>query len=131
MSHPKMCAPMAALWASGIVDRNSIVKYEMHSLASSSKRPSGEGTIAAVGQASIQRVQVPQRSGGGASEASGSIESVVRSSPRKNHDPSCWLMRQVFLPIQPNPACLAIERSSRGAVSTHTLDLNISISNSL
>ncbi len=76
---------MEALCDSGIAERNSMVKYEMQSRASSSNWPSGEGTMAAVGQASMHRVQVPQRSGGG---ASGSSSSVVKSSPRKNHDPS-------------------------------------------
>ena len=52
----------------------------------------------------MQRVQVPQRSGGG---ASGCNSSVVMSSPRKNHDPSGSLIRQVLRPIHPSPACRA------------------------
>ena len=60
--------------------------------------------MAAVGQASMQRVQVPQRSGGG---ESGSRSRVVSSSPRKNHEPAYWLIRQVFCPIQPSPASRA------------------------
>ena len=43
------------------------------------------GTMAAVGQASIQRRQVPQRSGGG---RSGAISIDTSNSPRKNHDPA-------------------------------------------
>ena len=101
----------------------------MHSLASSSNRPSGEGTIAAVGQASMQRVQVPQRSGGG---ASGSRSSVVSSSPRKNHDPSFWLIRQVFLPIHPSPACLRQRTLQQAARYRRRLAIrNCSISSSL
>ena len=53
--------------------------------ADRASRPS-PGTMAAVGQASMQRVQVPQRSGGG---ASGAISSDTSSSPRKNHEPCC------------------------------------------
>jgi cyclic pyranopterin phosphate synthase len=41
-------------------------------------------TMAAVGHASTQRMQVPHRSGGG---ASGTISSETSTSPRKNHDP--------------------------------------------
>src|SRR5260370_2387369 len=92
----------------------------MHSLESRAYMPPS-GTIAAVGHASIQRVHVPQRSGGG---ESGSISSETSSSPRKNHEPIGWLMRQVFLPIQPSPARRAYVRSSSGAVSTQILYSN-------
>src|SRR5208282_2929039 len=46
---------------------------------------------ACVGQASRQRVQLPQRSGGGGSpgESVGSKARVVTMTPRKSHDPSC------------------------------------------
>jgi hypothetical protein len=60
--------------------------------------------MACVGHASMQRVHVPQRSGGG---ESGSISIDVRISPRNTHDPISWLIRQVFLPIQPSPAIRA------------------------
>ena len=59
---------------------------------------------ALVGQASIQRVQVPQRSGAG---RSGVSSSEVRITPRKSQEPICWLMMQVFFPIHPTPAYLA------------------------
>ncbi len=89
--------------------RSSIVKYEMHR-RESTVNPGPAGTMAAVGQASMQRVHVPQRPGGGASAASAasaSIASETSSSPRKNHEPPAWLMRQVFFPIQPSPAMRA------------------------
>ena len=73
------------------------------------------GTMAAVGHASMQRVHEPQRSAGG---WSGARSSDSNSSPRKNHEPRAWLIRQVFLAIQPRPACRAYARSSSGAVST-------------
>ena len=76
-----------------------MVRYEMQRRESTCQ-PSDEGTMACVGHASMQRVQVPQRSGGG---APGSRSSDVTISPRKNHDPSGSLIRQVFLPIQPKP----------------------------
>src|SRR6266436_1780357 len=79
------------------------------------------GIIAVVGHASMQRVQVPQRSGGG---EAGEISSETRSSPRKNHEPISWLIRQVFFPIQPSPARLAYARSSSGAVSTQIFQSN-------
>ena len=80
-----------------------MVKYAMHSRESIVQAGPGgaAGTMAAVGHASMQRVHVPQRSGGGAS-ASRSSESS--NSPRKNHEPFSWLIRQVFLPIHPSPA---------------------------
>ena len=59
---------------------------------------------ASVGQASRQAVQVPQRSSAG---SAGVSSSEVRMTPRKSHEPSCWLMMQVFLAIQPMPAYLA------------------------
>src|SRR5437870_6536164 len=77
-----------------------------------------EGTSASVGQASMQRVHVPQRSGAG---VSGSMSSEVSNSPRKNQEPIGSLMRHVFLPIHPSPARLAYARSSNGAVSTQIL----------
>ena len=41
------------------------------------------------------------------SMARGGQLEAVRITPRKSHDPSCWLRMQVFLPIQPMPAYLA------------------------
>src|SRR6202044_4201308 len=75
-------------------------------------------TNASVGHASMHREHVPQRSGGGESAA---IASDVTISPRKNHEPSGSLIRQVFFPIHPSPACRANLRSRIGAVSTQTL----------
>ena len=105
MSHPKTCGPMAARSRSGMPPRSSMVKYEMHRRESSVYRaPPSAGTMACVGHASMQRVHVPHRSGGGASGASSSETS---SSPRKNHEPLPWLIRQVLRPIHPSPAARA------------------------
>ena len=53
--------------------------------------------------------------------SAGARSSESSSSPRKNHEPICWLITHVFLPIQPKPAFCASERSSSGAVSTQIL----------
>ena len=71
--------------------------------------------IAPVGQASMQRVQVPQWSMAGSSGGSGS---VVITSPSSSHEPISALMTQVFLPTQPMPARAASSFSMTGAVST-------------
>src|SRR5690348_13263404 len=84
-------------------------------------QPAPAGTRALVGQASIHRVQDPQRSGGG---ESGSSSSDVINSPRKNHDPKGSLIRQVLRPIHPSPASRAKLRSNSGAVSTQIFDSN-------
>ena len=39
-------------------------------------------------------------------------------TPSSSHEPSCWFMTQVFLPIQPMPARAAMARSTMGPVST-------------
>ena len=72
-------------------------------------------TKALVGHASRQRVQVPQRSGSG---ASGSSSAVVSTVPMKKKDPRSGWSSIVFLPIQPSPARAARSRSSSGPVST-------------
>src|SRR6266498_4914027 len=103
MSQPKTWFPISPRISGGNEVRNSMVKYEMQSLESSVYAGPGprEGTSASVGQASMQRVQVPQRSGAG---VSGSMSSEVSNSPRKNQEPIGSLMRHVFLPIHPSPA---------------------------
>src|SRR4029077_14640997 len=75
---------------------------------------------ACVGQASRHSRQFPQRSGAVRSPGSsvGSSASVVTMTPRKSHDPTCSLMRQVFLASQPSPAYFAATRSTTGPVST-------------
>jgi hypothetical protein len=73
ISQPKTWRPMAGRASSGAAPRSSMVKYEMHSRESSAHSgPSARpvGTMACVGQASMQRVHEPQRSGGGWSGAS-------------------------------------------------------------
>src|SRR6266576_2818875 len=111
MSHPKTCLPMPARISSGIDPRFSIVRYEMHLFESSWYGP----RKAFVGQASRQRVHVPQRSGDG---RSGVSSNDVRITPRNSHDPIFWFRMQVFLPIQPTPAYFAYTRSTKGPVST-------------
>src|SRR5215469_4928605 len=61
MSQPKTVEPIAARNSSGITPRSSIVKYAIQRRASSTYG----STSASVGQASMQRVQEPQRSRGG------------------------------------------------------------------
>src|ERR1700686_1238093 len=111
ISQPKTWRPMPTRRCSGIDPRFSIVRYEMHLLESSWYG----ARIASVGQASMQRVQVPHRSGAGMSGAS---SRDVRITPKKNHEPLFLLMMQVFLPIQPTPAYFAKTRSTIGPVST-------------
>src|SRR5260370_40759186 len=79
---------------------------------------SSYGESAAVGQETMQRVQVTQQSGGG---ESWSISREVSSSPRKNQEPRGSLIRQVFLPIQPRPAWRAVEGSGRGGGAAEAL----------
>src|SRR5690606_28230852 len=86
---------------------------EMHLLASIC----AGATIASVGQASIQRVQVPQKSpANGASYSNG--KSTI-SVARKKKDPDFLVIRLAFLPIQPKPVSRAQARSSTGALSTN------------
>ena len=51
--------------------------------------------------------------------ASGSRSAFVSTSARNSHEPSFGLIRHVFLPIQPRPACSANTRSCTGPLSTH------------
>ena len=55
-SHPKILLPIAFLNCSGIAPRDSIVRYEIHLVASNIFGP----TKALVGQASMQAEQLPQ-----------------------------------------------------------------------
>src|SRR5712692_10808964 len=100
-----------------MLPRSSIVRYAIHRLAS---RTYGS-TIAAVGQASMHRRQFPHKSGGGASPGAseGANSSEVMITPRKNIEPISSLIRQVFFPCQPSPACRATTRSRIGPVSTY------------
>ncbi len=77
-------------------------------------------TSASVGQASMQRVQLPQRSTAGASDTPGisATASEVTMTPSSSQEPICWLITQVFFPIQPMPARAANARSRIGPVST-------------
>ena len=88
-----------------------MVRYDRQRVASSTHG----SRMAAVGQASMHSVQVPHWSNCG---ASGSSAKLVMISDRKNHEPFSGLMRQVFLPIHPSPACWAYTRSCTGPVST-------------
>ena len=61
--------------------------------------------IAPVGQASIQRVQVPQDIFIGLRV--GFSLRFVNMTARKIHDPNSCVMMQEFLPMNPRPACSA------------------------
>ena len=86
ISQPKTCLPTPSRNSSGIAPRSSIVRYEMHRRESSRHVPSPAGTNASVGQASMHRRQLPQRSAAGPPN-SPSISSDTSSTPRKYHDP--------------------------------------------
>lgn len=60
--------------------------------------------MAWVGQASRQRVQVPQVPVLGSSGVNGM---VVRISPRSTNEPNSGVISVVFLPIKPRPALTA------------------------
>ncbi len=90
--------------AGSMSTRCSIVRYEMHRRAS---MVYGAGN-ASVGQASRQRVQLPQWSVIGGSGRSGRS---VRMTPRKKNEPAVSFKTSVFLPIQPMPAAAASSRS--------------------
>ena len=109
-SHPKILLPIAFLNCSGIAPRDSIVRYEIHLVASNIFGP----TKALVGQASMQAEQLPQLLVVGSSIGSGIS---VNSSPRKNQDPALLLISMVFFPIHPMPAFSARARSRIGALS--------------
>ncbi len=72
--------------------------------------------IAPVGQASIQRVQVPHDIFEGL--RFGFNGRFVKITARKIHDPNSGEMRQEFLPMNPKFACSANARSRTGPVST-------------
>ena len=67
-----------------------MVRYEMQRVASST----AGATIACVGHASRQSVQVPHRSRAGASGSSGRLQMI---SPRKKNDPSSVAITHDFL----------------------------------
>src|SRR6185437_15178614 len=91
-SHPYRCSPIAPCNSAGISPLSSIVRYEMHRVASSMRG----STIAPVGQASMHRVQLPQWSAvNGVSAASGRS---IKSVPRKKNDPARGLINIVFFP---------------------------------
>ena len=106
--------PIADRNSSGIEVRDSIVKYDMHRLASN-----WLGAVnALVGQISRHARQVPQCLVTGLSMGRGRS---VKSSQRKNQDPAFLLISIVFLPIHPRPLFSAKARSKTGALSTKAL----------
>ena len=60
MSHPNRLLPIFPCRSSAMSPRFSIVKYERQERASSRHPSCSSGTIASVGHASMQRVQLPQ-----------------------------------------------------------------------
>ena len=107
ISQPNTCRPMCPRRSSAMLPFFSIVRYAMQRDASICRTSfSGVASSASVGQASTQRVHVPQRSAAAASShrlyaASGSDVTITPSS---SHEPSCWFSTQVLRPIQPTPA---------------------------
>ena len=73
--------------------------------------------MAAVGQAGMQALQLPQCALARVSISSGRS---VSTSPKKKYEPAVRLIRLVCLPIQPNPALRASAFSSTGPESTNT-----------
>ena len=98
----RRATPIAGAVLGGISPRSSIVRYEMQRVESSTPG----ATSACVGHASRQSVQVPHWSSAGASTSSGRLQMI---SARKIHEPSCGLITQVFLPIQPMPGVLRVD----------------------
>ena len=73
-------------------------------------------TNAAVGHASRQALQLPQRSASNGRSASSGAS--VKVTPMKVNEPISGRMSIVFLPIQPSPARCASSRSGTGPAST-------------
>ena len=111
MSQPNAQPSASGTNSSGIGPFCSMVRYEMHRVASSTCG----ATNAAVGQASRQRVQVPQWSS--ANGASMARSRSVNTVPMKKSDPTPGRSSMVFLPIQPSPARWASSRSGTGPAS--------------
>ena len=109
-SQPNTLLPIALRNSTGIASRDSIVRYEIHRVASNKFGL----TKAFVGHASMQAEQLPQCSEVGSSIGRGMS---VYSSPKKNHEPAFLLINMVFLPIHPCPAFSAKARSRMGALS--------------
>ncbi len=96
----------------------STVRYEMHFFASICVRPVfGSRVIALVGQASTQRVHVPQERPRGFVGVGDKSRSVIISES-STHEPNSFVIKHVFFPMKPRPACSARDRSRRGPVST-------------
>src|SRR5207248_4815856 len=86
ISQPKTWRPIFSRIGTGISPRFSLVKYAMQREAQSCRG----ATIASVGQASMQRVQVPHRSGATSIfsfETNAENSSEVTITPRKIHEP--------------------------------------------
>ena len=75
----------------------------MHREASISLGP----TSAWVGQASMHRVQLPQRSAATCNSSPAAISSEVTITPSSSQDPNPWFSTHAFLPIHPTPAFAA------------------------
>src|SRR5688572_31910071 len=104
---------LTAISSGNSSDRSSIVAYEMHLVESTTYG----STIASVGQASMQAVQLPQWSVIGSSY---SRSRFSRISPRKTQEPNSFVITFECFPIQPTPARIAQGFSITGEVSTQT-----------
>ena len=74
--------------------------------------------MAWVGQIDKHAVQTPQCAVVVSSTGNGKL---IKSSPKKNHEPALRLIKLECLPIQPNPAFSAKAFSRTGALSTKPL----------
>lgn len=102
----------------GIGPLCSMVRYEMHLFESIWVRPVfGSFVIALVGQASMQRVHVPQESPRCLSIDDGDNSRSVIISESSTHEPNSFVMRHELRPMNPRPACSASVRSKIGPVS--------------
>ncbi len=97
--------------------------------------------MAPVGQASMQRVQLPHTFAGGWAGSdqreSGKIPAflgrqcletrptVVIISDKNIQDPNSLVIRQEFFPIRPSPACSARARSRMGPVSMYDFVMGV------
>ena len=88
-----------------------MVKYEIHLFESTTYG----STIAFVGQASMQAVQLPQKSSCGKSLSS-FVE--VKIVARKIHEPKSFEIKLLCFPLQPIPDFCAKYFSKIGPVST-------------
>jgi len=114
VSQPNVQSSKRPLKLAGIASFNSIVKYEIHLDPSTIFG----ATIACVGHASTQAVQLPQWSVVTGWSYSNSKSRMI--SAKKKKEPFCLLIRLAFLATHPRPDFCAQDFSNIGAESTKT-----------